>query len=157
MRKRKWTEAQLKAALESSSSIRQILFKLGLKQAGGNYYQIKKFLKTYGWDLSKLKGRGWNKGIKVPFKPKIPLEAILTKNNTFQSYKLKVRLLKTGLKKESCEFCGWAQKSVDGRIPLELDHINGDHSDNRIENLRILCPNCHSLQTTHRGRNTMKR
>ena len=48
------------------------------------------------------------------------------------------------------------KKSIDGRIPLELDHINGDRHDNRIKNLRILCPNCHSLQPTHRGRNMNK-
>ncbi|MGB4076287.1 MAG: HNH endonuclease [Minisyncoccia bacterium] len=38
-------------------------------------------------------------------------------------------------------------------MPVELDHVNGDRHDNRIENLRILCPNCHSLKPTHRGRN----
>jgi len=43
-------------------------------------------------------------------------------------------------------------KTPDGYLPLELDHINGDHHDNRLENLRILCPNCHSLKPTHRGR-----
>jgi hypothetical protein len=60
---------------------------------------------------------------------------------------------KEGIKKEECEMCGWAKSSLDGRIPLELDHINGDHHDNRLINLRILCPNCHSLQPTHRGKN----
>lgn len=58
-----------------------------------------------------------------------------------------------GLKPACCEECGWAKISNDGRLPLELDRINGDRNDNRIENLRILCPNCHSLQPTHRGRN----
>lgn len=47
--------------------------------------------------------------------------------------------------------------SEDGRIPLELDHINGDRHDNRLENLRVLCPNCHSLKPTHRGLNRSKR
>ncbi len=57
------------------------------------------------------------------------------------------------LKKPECEECGWAKRSEDGRIPLELDHINGDSHDNRLENLRILCPNCRSLEPTHRGMN----
>lgn len=56
-----------------------------------------------------------------------------------------------------CEDCGWAKSSEDGRIPVELDHINGDRHDNRLENLRILCPNCHSLRLTHRGKNIQKR
>ncbi|QQS22454.1 HNH endonuclease [Candidatus Saccharibacteria bacterium] len=60
-------------------------------------------------------------------------------------------------KKPKCEICGWEERSIDGRIPVELDHINGIHSDNRLENLRILCPNCHSLQPTHRGRNKKRR
>lgn len=54
---------------------------------------------------------------------------------------------------KKCQLCDWAKYSIDGRLPLEPDHINGDRYDNRIINLRILCPNCHSLQPTHRGKN----
>jgi 5-methylcytosine-specific restriction endonuclease McrA len=91
--------------------------------------------------------------MKMPFVPKIPLKRILVKKSSYQSYKLKNCLFREGLKQRKCEICGWAKKSPDGRKPLELDHINGDSQDNRLENLRILCPNCHSLQPTHRGRN----
>ena len=96
---------------------------------------------------------GWSKGLHFGFRPKIPLKQILVQNSYFQSYKLKNRLLREGLKPPYCEECGWAERSRDGRLSLELDHINGDVHDNRLENLRILCPNCHSLKATHRGRN----
>lgn len=68
----------------------------------------------------------------------------------------KKRLFVAGLKNQKCELCGWV-KSIDGRIPLELDHINGDVHDNRLENLRILCPNCHSIQPIHRALNKNKK
>ena len=153
MRPKKWTINQLRKAVRQSRSIRQVLHKIGLREAGGNYAQIKKYLHLYNINISHFKGRGWNKGMKMPFHPKIPLKKILVRNSNYQSYKLKARLFRKKIKKEQCELCGWAKKSLDGRIPLELDHINGNSKDNRLENLRILCPNCHSLQPTHRGRN----
>lgn len=156
MRSRSWTEEQLREAVKCSTSFRQIIAKLGLRPAGGNYYQLQKYVQEYGIDTSHLKGNAWNKDLRGIGKPRIPLCEILQKNRPFQSYKLKRRLFTEGLKPMHCEECGWAQKTVDGYLPLELDHINGDHFDNRIENLRVLCPNCHSLKPTHRGRKRIK-
>jgi len=154
MKPRKWDIEDLRIAASKSRSIRQVLSCLGLKEAGGNYSQIKKYLDSYKIDIAHFKGRGWNKGLKgLVTTPRIPIEKILVKNSTFQSYKLKKRLFRAGLKLPRCEECGWAEKTKDGRLPLELDHINGDASDNRLNNLRVLCPNCHSLKPTHRGRN----
>lgn len=143
--------------MRKSKSIRQILGDLGLKEAGGNYSQIKKYLKIYNINTKHFKGKGWSKGLKGIGSPRIPLEEILVINSDYQSYKLKKRLFSKGLKTAKCEECGWANKADDGRLPLELDHINGDSRDNRLENLRILCPNCHSLKPTHRGRNRIKK
>jgi len=156
MRKRKWTIDSLRIATKESHSIRSVLKKIGLRETGGNYSQIKKHFKVYSIDISHFVGKNWNKGIKVGFLPRVQLKDIMVKNSTFQSYKLRNRLFREGIKEQKCELCNWAQKSKDGRIPVELDHINGDRMDNRIENLRILCPNCHSLQSTHRGRNINK-
>ena len=152
MRKRSWTKKQLIEAVKTSLSYRQALMKIGLKESGGNYAQIKKYIDEYRLDISHFKGRGWNKGMSFPFRPKIPLEEILTKNSDFQSYKLKKRLIKEGVKTPHCEECGWAKHAPSGRLPLELHHINGDAKDNRLENLQILCPNCHSLKPNYRGR-----
>ena len=100
-----------------------------------------------------MTGRGWNIGLKfVPKKPQ-PLSEILVKNSSFRSAdKLRKRLLKEKIKPHKCECCG--RKTWKGcKIPLELHHINGIRSDNRIENLQLLCPNCHALTNNYRGRN----
>ncbi len=153
MRSKKWSHANLALAVKTSSSIRQVLQKLGLREAGGNYNQIKKYIKKLDLDDSHFTGRGWSKGKKIPFRPKIPLDIILVEDSNYQTSKLKKRLFRAGLKQPACEECGWKKISIDGRLPLELDHINGNSRDHRIHNLRILCPNCHSLKPTHRGAN----
>ena len=80
-----------------------------------------------------------------------PLAEWLTRDSSTSTYALKLRLWRDGLKPEQCEECGWAVRAKDGRLPLELHHANGDTYDNRLENLVILCPNCHALKDNHRG------
>ncbi len=155
-KKRKWTENSLQKAVASSTSIRQVLNKIGLIPAGGNYSQVKKYISDLDLNTGHFKGMGWNKGMTGIGKPRKTIEDILVLNSNFQSFKLKNRLFEIGLKKKQCEECGWKKISKDGRLPLELDHINGNSRDNRTENLRVLCPNCHSLKSTHRGKNRKK-
>ncbi len=156
MRKRSWTIQQLENAVKKSFSYRQVLAKLNLREAGGNYEQIKKYIKEYRLNAKHFKGRGWNLGMRGIGKPLIPIEKILVKNSFFQSFKLKKRLFAAGLKPKHCELCGWKERTKNGYLPLELDHINSDRHDNRLENLRILCPNCHSLTDGYRGRKKTK-
>lgn len=156
-KKKRWTEEQLKQAAQKSSSIRQVIFHLGLVPAGGNYIHVQKYLRALKINISHFKGKGWNKGLKRIGEFRISLDQALVSNSTYQSYKLKRRLFAAGLKIPKCEECGWAKTTTDGRLPLELDHINGDRMDNRLENLRILCPNCHSLQSTHRSKNRKRK
>ena len=89
-----------------------------------------------------------------PFEGK-KIEEILVENSTYQSYKLKKRLIAEGIKKSVCESCGQSEW-LEQPIPLELHHINGNNSDNRLENLRLLCPNCHALTDSYRGKNKRK-
>ena len=157
MRKRSWDQRTLVEAARTSLSVRQVIKKLGLVEAGGNYDQVKKYLKEYSVDTSHFKGMAWNKGLKVTTNIVTPLEEILVEESNFHSFKLKKRLFAAGIKEKRCEQCGWAKYTEDGFLPLELDHINGNRHDNRLVNLRVLCPNCHSLTPTHRGRNRGRR
>jgi hypothetical protein len=153
----KWNEQDLRTAVTESRSVAQVLHRLGLRAAGGNYDHVQRRIAEFGLDTSHFVGKAWNAGL--VFRPNLPapLHTVLVLGRVTQSHGLKLRLFREGLKPRHCELCGWAERAPDGRLPLELDHINGDRTDNRIDNLRILCPNCHSLQPTHRGLNRRSR
>jgi 5-methylcytosine-specific restriction endonuclease McrA len=151
---RSWVDDDLIKAVAASQSYRSVLIKLSLIPAGGNYDQVKKRISELSLSTEHFTGQGWNRGWQFdPRKPRLPLTELLVIDRPVQSHKLRLRLIAEGIKEARCELCGWNQSSPDGRLPLELDHLNGNPNDNRLENLRILCPNCHSLQPTHRGKN----
>jgi hypothetical protein len=155
MSKSRYTDQDLIEAVQSSTSIRQVLAKLGLSEAGGNYSITKRRIRELDIETTHFKGQGWKKGNHSPVVSAKPLSEILQKGIVFQSFKLKRRLFAEGLKEKRCEMClniEWLGKL----IPLELDHVNGDSADNRIENLRVLCPNCHAQTETYRGKKLAK-
>ena len=95
------------------------------------------------------------KGIKKKRKDKILTEDILLgKYPSFQTYKLKKRLIDEHYIPDKCEICGWSEKIRGEKYtPCELHHIDGDRTNHMLSNLQLLCPNCHSLTDTHRARN----
>ena len=155
-RLRGYTEEQLADAVKLSHSFAEVLARLGLVPAGGNYATLRASVRRLGLDTAHLVGQGWAKGQSTSARrPAIPLPAILVVDSTYQSHKLKRRLLAAGLLERECAGCG-NTRWRDRPIPLELDHINGIRTDNRLENLRLLCPNCHALTATYRARNKGK-
>lgn len=145
----KYTKEQLEEAIKDSRSMRSAAHKLGLNLNGGGSLQaLNKKIKEWNISTSHMTGQAWNKGgrgTRVPWS----LEKILKKDSHYHSNSLKKRLIKEGYFAKECSWCKLTQWQ-DKEIPLELDHINGIKSDNRIENLRILCANCHSQTDTYR-------
>ena len=154
MSKRKWTDEQFIEAVKNSLSYAEVLRKIGLKVAGSNYDTVKRKISELNLDISHMTGQGWNKGERYkPVKGKRPLEEVLIEHSTWvNTNNLRKRLLNEGLKEKKCECCGnseWMGKP----IALELHHVNGIKDDLRIENLQILCPNCHAFTDNYRGKN----
>ena len=152
----KRTKSEYAEAIRHSFSIASVCRYLGLKPAGGNYRIIHRAIEEYKLDTSHFTGQGWNVGLK--FKPQNAkdIKEVLVKDSSYQSYKLKRRLIREGLKEIICENCGLTEW-LGTPIPLELHHINGDNKDHRIENILMLCPNCHAMTATYRGRNKSAR
>lgn len=135
-------EKELLAKLvQESSSLSEVIRKLGKAVSGNACKLLKKKLEEYNIDYSFPEKYSKN------FEKK-PIEYYLQENIVCDSKNLKKRLIEEGLKEDICEICGqtniWNGKS----LVLQLDHINGNHHDNRLENLRIVCPNCHSQTDT---------
>lgn len=150
-----FTVEQLKDAVQKSKSLANTCRLLGVKPVGGNYKTVMFHINTNSIDISHFTGQGWNVGnIGLKFKRnKYSIEEIFIKNSPYKSpSKLKEKLIEVGLKERRCERCEnemWLGKP----IKLEIHHINGINTDNRIENLEILCPNCHAYTDNFRGKN----
>lgn len=163
MAKRKYTKKLLGPIVKKNNSISKVLEELNLKKTGGNYRNIQKWIRYYELSTSHFKGQGWAKGeskethksIKnQSLKARTPDKEVFSSNSRYaSSSKVAKRYLeKTGVeyKCSNCELNDWLGEP----ITLHLDHINGIHNDNRIENLRLLCPNCHQQTKTWGKRKT---
>ena len=152
----KRSKEECEEIVKNSKSIADVCRAFGVKPKGGNYKCVKHLLNEYNIDYSHFTGQAWNKGKKYELFNKCkPLSEVLVKGSYYSSNKLKERLLKSGIKEHKCECCGNI-KWLDKPIKLELHHINGDNTDNRIENISLLCPNCHSYTDTYRSKNKIR-
>lgn len=148
---------KLEQIVSESYSFAEALRKIGLRDVGSNFKTIKKYIEEYNIDTSHFRGQTWNKGMgNTDYAAYNKLENILKENTNFKSDTLKYRLIKEGLKQWKCEKCGNEGVWEGEELVLELHHINGNHYDNRLENLQILCPNCHSQTNNFRNKNTTK-
>jgi HNH endonuclease len=148
---------QLRAIVAESFSVAQVIVKLGLVPAGGNYKTVKSKIAAYGISTAHFTGSAWNVGERFrKFGRTAPLASILIEGSPYNfTHGLRRRLISEGYKKHQCENCGltnWQEQP----IPLELHHANGINNDHRLENIQLLCPNCHAQTHTYRGRNQSK-
>jgi hypothetical protein len=140
--------------VKKSFSIKEVISSCGLIPAGGNYQTTNKRIKLLGLDTSHFKGKTYNMGRKFP-QFNVPIEDYLNNTKRINSHSLKLKLFSHGLKEKCCENCGlhtWQDK----QIPLELHHVDGNSENNNLENILILCPNCHALTPNYRGKNISK-
>lgn len=150
----RYSDDELSQAVAASSSIRGVLQLLDLAPAGGNYATVHRKIAALSISTAHFTGQSWRRGKAVG--PRRAINEYLVENSPTGSHKLKTRLIKAGLLLPVCAVCGL----VEWRglpAPLELDHIDGRHSNNRLDNLRLLCPNCHAQTPTYRGKNKKPR
>jgi len=145
-----YTEEEARAAVAASRSFTEALRRLGKCPTGGAGQVLKKWTVIWGISTDHFDPYAASRGRLV--KSCIPLDEILVEGSTYHRGKLKERLFDAGLKARVCEICGLGEIWQGRRFSLILDHINGVSTDNRIENLRILCPNCAATLDTHCGR-----
>lgn len=153
MSKEKYTKELLSDAVSKSTCMADVFRVFGVKQSGGLHYHLLLKAKKWGIDLSHFKGKSTPR--KTTTIQQFNLEDVCTKNSNYSRGCLKRRLLQTGILKNECSICHQQNTWNDKTLVMVLDHINGVRDDNRLENLRLLCPNCNSQQKTFCGRNTI--
>ncbi|MFI0515200.1 hypothetical protein RKD19_005087 [Streptomyces canus] len=148
----RWTKEVLEAAVSASTNMREVLRLLGVEVVGGQHTHISRRIKAYGIDTSHFQVpplRGGALRRRTP--DELLVEQPADHARRIQSDRLRRAMTSMGVP-ERCAMCGIEAAWRGYPLPLEVDHIDGNWKDNRIENLRLLCPNCHSTTDSYRGR-----
>lgn len=150
---RDWSKLPIKKAVAKSTCYSDSLRFLDVSPNSGNIKHLQRWIEKLNLSTDHfVESRGAKR-----FHQKQPLKEILVKRSTFaNTSRLKQRLIQEGLLEYKCCSCGnthWLGQP----ITLQLDHINGNRTDNRLENLRLMCPNCHSQTETYAGKNSKRK
>jgi len=131
-----YTDDDVISAAAESKSMAQLLSKLGLKSAGGNYINMKRVLQRLGLKCLHWTGQAWNKGQRMKDWSEYTKVCNMKKH----------LLVERGHRCQVCNLTEW----LNSPMPLEVEHKNGDRTDNREDNLLLMCCNCHALTPTWR-------
>ncbi|MGW2721887.1 HNH endonuclease signature motif containing protein [Streptomyces sp. NPDC001492] len=151
----KWTREILEPVVAASTSVNEVLRRLGLDVVGGHHTHISRRIKAYGLDTShftavvRTERQRYNQRRRTA--EEILIEETSTHARRIPSSRLKRAMGEVGME-ERCAICGIEPVWLGEPLPLEVDHIDGNWRNNRLDNLRLLCPNCHSTTDSYRGR-----
>lgn len=142
-----FTKDQLEEIVKNSTSRKEVLRKIGYNPINGNNWRtVKIYIIKYNFDISHFLDGGFSKYRRVS------TDDILNNRHLTSSDTTKKRLLKHRIFEHKCQECGLADWRG-SKIPIELHHKDGNNHNNRLENLQLLCPNCHALTDTYKGKN----
>lgn len=153
----KYTREVLQEAVDASVSVAGVLRYLDVLPSGGSHAHISRSIKSLGISTDHFTGKGWRRDRQFP-RLRSPEDQLVLKepgSARTPGRRLRHALVKLG-RLYACEFCGNDGLWQGVELTLHVDHIDGNYLDCRPENLRFLCPNCHSQTPTHAGRNRGK-
>ena len=155
-----YTKEWLTELCRNSYSYSEVLRKAGRKPGGGSNETLKKKILEYDIDISHFTGQRWQKAPtyspRMNSREKYTIDEVFTEHSTISQKVLRGYIERHNLIPYQCKTCGCDGIWQDGTIKLELHHIDGNNTNNKIDNLCYLCPNCHALTETYRGRNKGK-
>lgn len=159
MEKVQYTKEWLEKTCAESFSYAEVLRKSGRKQGGGAQATLKEKIALYNINVSHFTLQSWSKGKtketdpRILSKEKYSLQEVFCDNSPVTQRVLRGYVERHKLIEYKCDTCGCTGEWQDGFISLELDHKDGNNKNNKISNLHYLCPNCHALTETYRGKN----
>ncbi|KQV11727.1 MULTISPECIES: HNH endonuclease signature motif containing protein [unclassified Kitasatospora] len=153
-----YTRELLEEAVAACHSVAGVVRHLHQRQAGGTQAHIGRRIKAFGIDTSHFTGQAHNRGQRSArrLRPDQVLVQRPADAKRLPGSRIRKALLELG-HPDACQDCGTGPVWQGRPLTLEVDHINGDWSDNRPDNIRLLCPNCHATTDTYCGRNKNRR